>query len=106
MLAWSLSARRRVAPTFGYWRRDGREIVFHALDRRVMAVDVRLGKTLEAGIPRLLFELPGDFSALPIALSRLTMTGDAQRFLFAIAQPRADYANLQVVLNWPAALRQ
>ena len=100
---WQLSVD---GASFGYWRRDGLEIVFHALDRRVMALDVRLGKTFEAGIPRLLFQLPNEFGALPIAFSRLTMTGDAQRFLLAIAQPRADYANLQVVLNWRATLRQ
>jgi eukaryotic-like serine/threonine-protein kinase len=100
---WQLSVD---GGSFGYWRRDGREIVFHGgLDGRVMALDVRLDKTFEAGIPRVLFELPSNFSALPIGNSRLTMTGDAQRFLLAIAQPRADYANLQVVLNWQEELK-
>ena len=41
---------------YAYWRRDGREIIFDAPDRKIMAVDVKLGATFEAGIPRPLFD--------------------------------------------------
>src|SRR5262249_55834067 len=42
-----------------YWRRDGRELIYGTLDRKVYAVDVKLGATFEAGTSRMLFETPG-----------------------------------------------
>ncbi|MDQ3174094.1 MAG: hypothetical protein M3Q91_10365 [Acidobacteriota bacterium] len=37
------------------WRRDGRELFYIAADRKLMAVDVKLGATFEAGVPKTLF---------------------------------------------------
>jgi eukaryotic-like serine/threonine-protein kinase len=37
------------------WRRDGRELFYIAADRNLMAVDVKLGSTFEAGVPKPLF---------------------------------------------------
>jgi Tol biopolymer transport system component len=87
---------------FGYWRRDGREIVFDTPDRKIMAVDVKLGTTFEAGIPHELFELPAAISGL-----RLGMTADAQRFLVPLpAQRSGETAALRAVLNWPAEIKK
>ena len=38
------------------WRRDGRELFYIAADRKLMAVDVKLGATFEAGVPKTLLE--------------------------------------------------
>lgn len=38
-----------------HWRRDGREIVYRAVDGRFMAVDISLTPSFAAGPPRLLF---------------------------------------------------
>jgi Tol biopolymer transport system component len=83
----------------GHWRKDGREIVFEALDRKIMAVDVKLDTTFEAGIPRPLFEVPA-----AIVGSRLAMTADGQRFLVPLPSKSDESAALRVVLNWPAEI--
>ena len=38
------------------WRRDGRELFYIAADRKLMAVEVKLGATFEAGVPKPLFD--------------------------------------------------
>jgi eukaryotic-like serine/threonine-protein kinase len=81
----------------GYWKRDGREIIFDSLDRKIMAVDVKLGTTFEAGIPRPLFELPAT-----IVGGRFAMTADGQRFLIPLPSRTDETAAIRVVLNWPA----
>lgn len=85
----------------GYWRNDGKEIIFEALDRKIMAVDVKLGSTLEAGIPHPLFEVP-----TAIVGGRLAMSADGQRFLVPLPLKSDDSAALRVVLNWPADIRK
>jgi len=84
---------------FGYWRRDGREIIFDSPDGKVMAVDVKLGDTFEAGIPQPLLDIPGAIVGL-----RLAMTADAQRFLIPLPVRSSDAAALRIVLNWPAEI--
>lgn len=85
----------------GYWRNDGKEIVFEGLDRKIMAVDVKLGATFEAGIPHPLFEVP-----TAIVGGRLAMTADAQRFLVPLPSRSDESAALRVVLNWPADIKK
>jgi hypothetical protein len=38
------------------WSRDGRELYFTALNSSLMAVDVSIGSTFTAGVPRALHE--------------------------------------------------
>jgi serine/threonine protein kinase/Tol biopolymer transport system component len=85
----------------GLWSHDGRQIFYIALDRKMMAVDVKTGDNFEAGNPRALFqtrtaEMFDTFSTSP----------DDRRFL--IPAPPDDVLNLPltVVLNWPEALRK
>lgn len=85
----------------GHWRSDGKEIVFEALDRKIMGVDVKLGATFEAGIPHPLFEVP-----TAIVGSRLAMTADGQRFLVPLPSKSDESAALRVVLNWPADIKK
>src|SRR5258705_3614133 len=40
---------------FRSWRRDGRELFYIAVDRKLMVVDVKLGATFEASVPKELF---------------------------------------------------
>lgn len=95
---WQVSVN---GATVGHWRADGKEIVFEGLDRKVMAVDVKLGTTFEAGIPHTLFEVPG-----AIAGGRLAMTNDGQRFLIPLPSKSDERATLRVVLNWPADIKR
>jgi eukaryotic-like serine/threonine-protein kinase len=85
----------------GNWRDDGKEIVFQASDGKMMAVDVKLGATFEAGIPRPLFQVPG-----PIIADRYAMSPNAQRFLFPLAPQSGDRPTLTTVLNWASDIEK
>ncbi len=74
------------------WRKDGRELFYQA--QGLMAVDVKLGDTLEIGAPHKLLDQVGD----------LTVSGDGQRFLFVENAGEASAAKINVVLNWTAEL--
>jgi eukaryotic-like serine/threonine-protein kinase len=82
---------------YGYWRADGREIVFDSPARKMMAVDVKLGATFEVGIPHPLFDVPG-----VVVAQRVGMTADAQKFLVPMAPQTGERPALRVVLNWAA----
>jgi len=85
----------------GFWKNDGKEIVFQALDGKMMAVEVNPGQTFTAGVPRELFQIPGK-----IAGGRFAVTPDAQRFLIPIEQQPADRATLTTVINWRAGINR
>ncbi len=61
------------------WRRDGRELFYIAADRKLMAVDVKLGATFEAGVPRPLFGTRA-FNVANAGNS-YAVSADGQRFL-------------------------
>jgi eukaryotic-like serine/threonine-protein kinase len=90
-----------VSAAVGNWRGDGKEIVFQALDGKMMAVDVKLDASFEAGIPRPLFQVPG-----PIIGNRFAMSSDAQRFLFPLAPQAADPFAITAVLNWASDIKK
>lgn len=66
-----------------------------------MAVDVKLGTTFEASVPRELFQ----FSGVRVA-NRIVMTSDAQRFLLPIAAQSGDRPAITAVLNWAADIKK
>jgi Tol biopolymer transport system component len=96
---WQVSIEGAAFPR---WRRDGRELLYNTLDGKIMAVDVKPGPTFEAGVPRILFDIPA-----PIAGSRWTMTPDAQRFLFPFtALQTGGPPPITVLTNWTAAIKK
>jgi Tol biopolymer transport system component len=85
------------------WRRDGRELYFLE-GRNLMAVEIKAtSSTIEAGIPKTLFQLPGAFNA------NFDVTANGQRFIFAMPPVAIknfdDDAPLTVILNWTAAVK-
>ncbi|HET6645923.1 MAG TPA: protein kinase [Pyrinomonadaceae bacterium] len=86
------------------WRRDGRELFYIAADRKLMAVDVKLGSTFEAGVPKPLF---GPLGVLTLTDFRnhYAVTADGQRFLINTTIEGADTTPITVVVNWTAELR-
>jgi eukaryotic-like serine/threonine-protein kinase len=84
---------------FPKWRRDGKEMFFVGADNKMMAVDIKLGDSVEAGIPKALFQ-----TTIPNR-SRYAVTGDGQRFL--APDLTGDSENSQalpvVMLNWAGA---
>jgi Tol biopolymer transport system component len=77
------------------WRRDGRELFYQSVDRKLMAVPVQTGSDVRAGKPEVLFEkVSGGWDAHP----------DGQRFLVLRRSGAQPTEPLQVVLNWTATL--
>jgi eukaryotic-like serine/threonine-protein kinase len=85
------------------WRGDGKEIFFLAPDGTMMAADVALGTSVQAGVPRALF---------PTTMTRTAdkhtyaVTSDGQRFLWAVPDPRQASVPITTVLNWPALVKK
>jgi len=93
---WQISTN---GGNFPVWSRDGRELYFLSADRKMMAVEVKgSGKSLQAGVPKALFEVaaPGQFD----------VSKDG-RFLIQVPVDRcSERATLTVVTNWQAGLRK
>ena len=82
------------------WRRDGKELYYHTVNRRVMAVDVVLDPIPEFSNPRMLFEIPGGNT-----VGRWIVSADGQRFLFP-QNDRPEGETLTVIVNWTAELEE
>jgi hypothetical protein len=75
-------------------------LIFGTIDRKLYSVDVTLGSTFEAGVPRLLFELPGTLAGV-----RFAPSADAQRFLVPLIS-NTNPPTLAAVLNWTADIKK
>jgi hypothetical protein len=96
---WQVSTDGGTQPR---WRRDGKELVYLARDRRLMAVAIKASGTFEADTPRPLFETRLDVGALRHTYA---MSADGKRFLLN-TPIETSAPPLTVVLNWPALLKQ
>jgi Tol biopolymer transport system component len=96
---WQVSADGGEKPQ---WRRDGRELFFLAPDGKMMAVDVRLGETFEAGAPRTLFQAV----APTVDLGQYAATGDGQRFLIMMPAESTYSDEIQVIVDWPGLIQK
>ena len=95
---WQVSTDGGIAPV---WSDDGAEIFYLSANRdKVFAVPVKSRSSVEAGVPKVLFELE---QPLP-SLSTFDVTADGQRFIMPI--PTEEDANppIIVVTNWQQAL--
>jgi len=84
------------------WRRDGREIVYQAVEGAVMAAPIETrGETLVVGAEVELFKSQGPTTILrPFDLSP-----DGQRLLLIEPEEREDMTSpISVLVNWPAVL--
>ena len=71
-----------------FWRQDGKELYYLTPAWEVMAVDVTTTPTFQAGAPRLLFKLPPSAAnAGGNPQQWKNVSGDGQRFVFAINVP-------------------
>lgn len=90
-----------VSGSVGNWGKDGKEIIFQGLDGKMMTVDIKLGATVEAGIPKTLFPVPG-----PIEGSRFAMSNDGQEFIIPLAPQSGGRPSVTTVLNWNADIKK
>ena len=86
------------------WRRDGRELFYIAADRTLMAVDVKLGATFEAGVPKRLFGTR--VVSLTEFRNHYVPTSDGQRFLINSTLEETSGTPINVVVNWTADLKR
>ncbi len=85
------------------WRRDGKELFYIAADRKLMAVDVKLGATFEAGVPKTLFSTR--VLTLTEFRNHYAVTADGQRFLINSMIEEISATPISVVVNWTADLK-
>jgi Tol biopolymer transport system component len=80
------------------WRADGKELFYVSPDRKVMAVDIRSGSTLESSSPRALFQT----QIVPAVEARnhFDAAPDGQRFVVNSRRPEDASLPINVVVNW------
>ena len=97
---WMVSKEGGIMPR---WQRDGKELFYlNRSGTTMMAVDVALSPTFQAGIPKVLFSVRAGPAAYDVS-------ADGQKFVkFATveANPAGPTAPITVVLNWQAGLRK
>ena len=97
---WQVSTGGGAQP---HWRRDGKELYFIAPDRKLMAVEVKLGSTFEMGTPAPLFQTQVSNFTSP---NRYDVSADGQRFLVNSSVQEQSRAPIIVILNWAAGLKK
>jgi Tol biopolymer transport system component len=97
---WQVSAGGGAQPL---WRRDGKELYYIAADRKLMAVEVKLGQTFEMGTPTPLFQTQ---VIRYRSSNRYAVSNDGQRFLVNSAVEEVSHTSIVVVLNWTAGLKR
>ena len=97
---WQVSTAGGVMPL---WSRDGKELFYLALDRKIMAAPVKMGTTFEAGVAQPLFEarITG---AGPFGYA-YAVSADGRRFLVNTTLADNTPQAVTVVVNWTAALK-
>ena len=86
------------------WRGDGKELFYLSPDDRVMAVGVNTAAgQFQAGTPKLLFQA----QMIPPSFWRniYVVSPDGQRFLLLEPATGGKSSPINVVLNWPALLK-
>jgi dipeptidyl aminopeptidase/acylaminoacyl peptidase len=88
------------------WRADGKELFFRALDGNVMAVDIKVGPRIEAGVPHVLFSGGPSASSRDPLRHMWAVSPDGQRFLQripAVATANAGRGAAQVAAAYAGA---
>lgn len=80
------------------WRLDGKEILYLSPSWTVMSVEVKAGKSFEAGEPKPLFQLP--------PYPGWDVSADGERFLVAESLTTGELTPISLIVNWTAALEQ
>jgi eukaryotic-like serine/threonine-protein kinase len=86
------------------WSPDGKELHYFA-GQTLMAVPVSLRPTFSAGVPAALFDAPVQAGNTNDS-HRWLVAPDGKRFLLLVGDGKNQAEPLDVVVNWPALLRQ
>ena len=85
------------------WRRDGKELFYVSLDRKLMAVDVNNTPTFQHHNPHALFTAP--IILVTTDTQRYDISPNGQRFLINTDAAEIAPSPIAVVLNWTAGLK-
>ncbi len=85
------------------WRRDGKELFYISGDKKLMAVPVKIGATVETETPKPLFDLDSVYAPL-IGRWAYEPTVDGQRFLTLSSEASSNPITL--VLDWQAGIKR
>ncbi len=99
---WQISTAGGYQPR---WRRDGKELFYLALDRKIMAVPVQTGGSFQAGAPSALFQIRN----MPMTTDssyQYDVTADGGRFLVRSFTGNSTSVPLTVVLNWATGVKK
>ncbi len=96
---WQISTDGGSRPT---WTRGGRELIYQGNDRKLVAVDIRLEPTFQAGTPNPLF----DPRARAMNFQSWDVSADGERFLVNRAIETRGVEPLTLVQNWAATLKK
>ncbi len=96
---WQISTDGGSRPA---WTRGGRELIYQGGDRKLLAVDIRLEPTFQAGTPNPLF----DPRARVQPFQAWDVSADGERFLVNRAMETRNVEPITLVQNWPATLKK
>ncbi len=96
---WQISTDGGTRPA---WTRGGRELIYQGSDRKLVAVDIRLEPTFQAGTPNPLF----DPRARVMNFQSWDVSADGARFLVSRAMETRGVEPLTLVQNWAATLKK
>lgn len=97
---WQISTNGGTEPQ---WRGDGKEL-FYFEGKKLMAVEVNTnGDSFQPGIPKELFQ--SDVTP-EVKRNRYIASSDGKRFLINVLVRRPEDESFNVLLNWPALLKQ
>ncbi len=101
---WQVSTNGGVQPR---WRRDGKELFYLGLERKLRAVPVRGVSTIEFGVGVPLFEARTELGTTVNSgwMQQYDVTPDGQRFLLNL-EPDSSASHITAVLNWAAGLKK
>jgi eukaryotic-like serine/threonine-protein kinase len=89
------------------WRHDGKELYYLALDRRLMAVELKdTSGSLQVASTRPLFEMFHTMFVITGGSNRYDVTRDGNRFVVDSVISDESSAPLNLVVNWTAELKQ
>jgi serine/threonine protein kinase len=102
---WAISTDGGEKPI---WRRDGKELFYLTLDKKLMAVEVQTGEIFKLGATRLLFQTHAQPRINPWGIGagkQYFVSSDGTHFLVNTLIDRTDPAEIGVVINWKSLLK-
>ena len=100
--SWKVSSAGGSEPR---WRRDGKELFYLAPDGKLMAVEVKIGPSFEAGTAAPLFQIRRRQPVSSVDLFSYDVAADGQRFLVNADTGESTSAPLTAIINWTAGLK-